>query len=290
MVRVSLFASGIALVALTAGCGLFPDLGGLSGADGGQPQDATTDGFSPADSGPDVAVDSGLDSGNPSDSGSDGSTCTCTNLVSAYRFTDANNLGHDFFGNNNFTSVVGAPAQSSITPPGLSGNSIQLDGNSTVCIGAGFTFDSTADHTLCWWSQPAALANSTNQFAQYCGYDTWTASSGVDYLWRINNCNGATASNLQVANVYSIGNWTQICQTYTRSTLTRTVVLNGQTSKKYTITDPVPITELSTASWCIGSYGTGGYWTGLIYLPMWFDRVLSDTEIQQVYAKACCLP
>ncbi len=71
--------------------------------------------------------------------------------------------------------------------------------------------------------------------------------------------------------------------------MTRTVVVNGQTSNKLSVTDTVPIVE-NTSNWCIGAYGTGGFWTGLIYLPIWFDRVLSDAEIQQVYAKACCLP
>ena len=69
----------------------------------------------------------------------------------------------------------------------------------------------------------------------------------------------------------------------------RSVVVNGQTNQKTTITDTVPIVE-NTSNWCIGSYGSGGYWTGLIYLPMWFNRVLSDAEIQQVYSSACCLP
>jgi hypothetical protein len=264
-----------------AGCSLFPDLGGLSSSDGGQ--DASAGGDA-------AGTDAGADSSPVTDSGSDASTCTCTNLVSAYRFSDPNNLGHDYFGNNNMTTVNGTPKQSTTTPSGLSGYSIQLDGSSTVCIDTGFTFDSTADHTLCWWSQPTALANSTNQFAQSCGYDTWTANSGVDYLWRINNCNAGTTANLQVPNVFSVGKWVQICQTYTQASMTRTVVLNGQTSQKFSVTDTVPIVESSSSPWCIGSYGSGGFWTGLIYLPMWFNRVLSDTEIQQVYANACCLP
>ena len=159
-----------------------------------------------------------------------------------------------------------------------------------VCITSNFTFDSTSDHTLCWWARPDVLADQTNQFAQQCNYDTWTTNSGADYLWHINNCNGGTASDLQVHDAFAVGTWVEICQTYSRASLLRTVVLNGQTSAKYQVTDPSPIVEVSSAQWCIGSYGSGGYWTGLIYLPLWFDRVLSDTEIQNVYTNTCCLP
>lgn len=261
-------------VVLVSGCSLFPDLGGLTSGS--------------VDAGLDAGSEAGSEAGT--DAGSDAASCSCTNLVSAYRFSDANNLGHDYFGNNNMTSVSGSPAQSSITPSGMSGHSIQLDGSSTVCIQSGFTFDSTADHTLCFWSRPAALSDSTNQFAQACGYDTWTTNSGVDYLWRINNCDNGTPSDLQVPNVYSVGNWTQICQTYTRASLQRTVMVDGQTSNKHSINDPAPIVEVSSSQWCIGAYGSGGFWTGLIYLPLWFDRVLSDSEIQNVYATGCCLP
>jgi hypothetical protein len=285
MLRISGFSAGIGAIALTAGCSLFPDLGGLTSNDAGQSPDVTVG----VDAGSDAGKDSGSDSSTVTDSGSDASTCTCTNMVSAYRFANANSLGHDYLGNNDMVTVHGAPQQSTTVPPGMSGYSIQLDGSSAVCIDTGFTFDSTSDHTLCWWSQPAALANSTNQFAQACSYDTWTTNSGADFLWRINNCNSGTPANLQVPNVYSVGQWTQICQTYKSATMTRTVVVNGQTSNKFSVTDTVPIVE-NTSNWCIGAYGTGGFWTGLIYLPIWFDRVLSDAEIQQVYAKACCLP
>ena len=275
------------------GCGLFPDVNDLSSPDAALAQDVTV----PMDSAPEAApeaspiTDSGSDAADAADAAdaSDGATCTCSGLVSAYRFYDTNNLGHDYFGNNNMTTVYGTPTQSMFTPNGLGGHSLKLDGSSTVCIDTGFTFDSTSDHTLCWWSRPDALADRTNQFAQTCSYDTWTSNSGADYLWRINNCNGGTAADLDVPNVYTVGTWTQICQTYTAASKTRTVVVNGQTTQKHTVVDTVPILEGAT-SWCIGSYGTGGFWTGRIYLPLWFDRVLSDSEIQQVYATACCLP
>ena len=283
MLRFLRVAWGIGVLALgAAGCSLFPELGNLSSGDGGQGYDAST--------GSDSAADSAVEASPAVDAGADAdASCSCTNLVSAYRFSDPNNLGQDFFGNNNMVTLQGKPKQSTSTPNGFGGYSIQLDGSSSVCIASGFTFDSTADHTLCWWSEPTALADSTNQFAQACGYDTWTTNAGVDYLWRINNCNGGTPADLKVPGVYSAGKWVQICQTYTRASLKRTVVLNGQTSNKVSVTDTVPIV-MSTSNWCIGAYGTGGFWTGLIYRPMWFNRVLSDTEMEQVYARGCCLP
>jgi hypothetical protein len=277
---------GAGIVALGAGCSLFPDVAALSGGDGGSSDATVPDTGADAADAADAATDTGPDA---TDSGAD-AACSCTGIVSEYRFADTNNLGHDFFGTNNMTTVIGSPQQSTTTPPGLTGYSLQLDGSSTVCIDTGFTFDSTADHTLCWWSQAAALANSTNQFAQACGYDTWTTNSGADYLWRINNCNSGTAANLQVSNVFAVGKWVEICQTYDHTSMTRTVVIDGQTNQKHVLTDTAPIVEDPSSPWCIGSYGSGGYWTGLIYLPMWFDRILSDTEIQQVYANACCLP
>ena len=70
--------------------------------------------------------------------------------------------------------------------------------------------------------------------------------------------------------------------------MTRVVVING--NQKGMHTDGGPIVDPPANKWCIGSYGGGGFWTGLIYLPMWFDRVLSDAEIQNVYDTACCLP
>jgi hypothetical protein len=289
MSRVRVVVSGLGVAALTAACSLVTDLSGLSsGVDGGEADAATS-----SESGTDASAvtESGTDASAATDSASDADAgCTCTNLVSAYRFSDAQNLGRDSVGSNHMTTVKGAPKQSTVTPNGLPGHSIQLDGSSTVCIASGFTFNSPADHTLCWWSQPAALADSTNQFAQECGYDTWTASSGADYLWRINNCNAGTPANLQVPNVYAVGQWVQICETYTRASMKRTVVLDGKTSNKISVTDTVPIVMSPSSAWCIGSYGSGGFWTGLIYQPMWFDRVLSDQEIQQVSAGGCCLP
>lgn len=209
--------------------------------------------------------------------------------MSAYLFEDAGNLGSDHLGNNNFTTVAGNPAQSSVTPNGLSGHSISLDGSSSVCITSGFTFDPASDHTLCWWARPAALGDSTNQFAQTCSYDTWTQNGGADYLWRTNNCNAGMPANLVVPSVYAVGQWTQICQTYTSAALKREVVIDGNTAQKTTLVDATPIVD-GGGDWCIGSFNGGGYWTGLIYRPLWFDRVLSDAEIQDVAANACCLP
>lgn len=270
-VRSIVLAIGIA----AAGCGLFPNLDSLSPADGG-PGEASL----PGDSGPDAKDDAAEE---------DGATCTCTGLVSAYAFALASDLGRDSLGNNDMVVHNGAPAQSTITPPGLTGYSIQLDGKSDVCIQSGYTFNTNADHTLCWWSQPASLVNDADMFAQTCTYDTWTTNSGTAYLWRINNCNGGTSADLIVSNVYTLSTWVQICQTYSRAALRRTVVVNGQTSAKTSLVDSVPVTT-SSSPWCIGSYGGGGFWTGLIYGAMWFNRVLSDAEIQQVYGRGCCLP
>jgi hypothetical protein len=218
----------------------------------------------------------------------DGATCSCTNLVSAYRFTNANALGHDYMGNNDFALIEGSPKQSTTVPAGFSGYSLSLDGSSGVCLSS-VTFDITKDHTVCWWSMPTTLANQTNQFAQNCNYDTWTTNSGTDYEWRINNCNTGTTINFDVANVFTANTWVQICQTYQAASMTRTVIINGQIGSKHVTVDSAPILQ-DTQKWCIGSYDGGGFWTGLIYLPLWFNRALSDQEIQSVNSSGCCLP
>lgn len=282
--------------AIASGCSIMTDLTGFSNgerdasANGG---DVATIADVDAQAGGDSATTDG--SSVPKDATTDVANdvtppCTCGGLVSAYRFADPNALGHDAVGPNHMMSVKGMPKQSPVTPPGLSGHSIQLDGSSSVCIPSGFTFDPTSDHTLCWWSQATVLGERTNQFAQECAYDTWTSTGGANYLWRINNCNTGTPANLDVPNVYAVGKWVQICQTYVKATMTRSVVINGDASKKASVTDTVPIVSPPSSNWCIGSYGGGGYWTGLIFQPMWFDRVLSDTEIASVAKTACCLP
>jgi hypothetical protein len=242
-----------------------------------------------ADAGTDGGSDAGMDAGT--DAGTD---CACADLISAYTFSDSVVLGTDFLGHNNLVSVIGSPQRSITTPPGFGGHSLQLDGGGAICTAGGFTFDPTADHTVCWWAQPASLADNVNIFAPYCTYDTWTANGGATYRWRINNCNGGVAANFDVPGVYAVGRWTQICQTYSRTSLQRVMVLNGQPGSRVFINDTAPIVA-STAGWCIGAYSAdgvtgGGFWNGLIYRPMWFDRVLSLTEIQQISANGCCLP
>ena len=213
--------------------------------------------------------------------------CGCNGLVSAYRFLDPAHPGQDFLGNNNMTDVEGTPAQSTSTPPGFSGHSLQLDGSSGVCILSGYTFDSAKDNTLCLWSiSNVSGINNGDQFDQSCGYDSWTTNNGADYLWTINNCNSGTLDNIVVPGVFTQGQWVQVCQTYTEATHLGAVVVNGQTSAKVSkTTQPI---VMDPNPWCIGTYQGGGYWNGYVYLPLWFNRVLSDAEIQQVYAHGCC--
>jgi hypothetical protein len=212
--------------------------------------------------------------------------------VSAYTFADTSALGRDAVGTNHLVLVVGSPQQSTDVPPGFPGYSLAVDGTSGLCLGSAFTFDSTSDHTACWWSKPAELSDQTNQFADTCGYDTWTTSGGTDYQWRINNCNNGTPSDLDVPNVYTVGAWAHICQTYSRASLTRTVYVNGDIANPHVLVDPAPILMPSGFYWCLGEYyfdgsGGGGFWHGLIYAPIWFDRVLPASDIAAVHDQPC---
>jgi hypothetical protein len=70
-----------------------------------------------------------------------------------------------------------------------------------------------------------------------------------------------------------------ICQTYRSASRSRSVIIvDAQLTTNSTV-DPNPIAP-SNNRWCIGSYGNGSFWNGLIYRPMWFDRVLSTDEIR----------
>ena len=217
----------------------------------------------------------------------DAPVCSCPGLVSAYRFAVPNALGLDSVGTNHMVTVRGAPKQSPITPPGFSGYSLELDGvDDSVCIQSASAFASSAAHTVCWWSQPAAPTNSnTNQFSQRCSYDTWREPSGSHHDWRINNCSAGEPESLRVENIYAVGTWVQICQTYSPLSNTRAVFVNGS---RRAVSSNSPKIEPTDEPWCIGSSNVDGWWSGRIYLPMWFDRVLSDLEIQQVHAIGCC--
>ena len=213
---------------------------------------------------------------------------SCASLISTYLFEETTDLGLDAIGPNHMRQMVtGTPTQSTDVPSGLGGHSVSLDGSSSFCITSAFTFDSGADSTLCWWSKPTIVpADNASQFSQFCSYDSW-AAVGTSYRWTVNNCiTTGTQSHFYVPNIHVVGQWTQICQTYERATLTRRVRIAGQTS---TQVDSFPVDD-PTSRWCIGSFGTNGYWTGLIYRPMWFERVLSDTEIDELYPRSCCVP
>ena len=215
--------------------------------------------------------------------------------VAAYDIADAGALGHDAVGTNHLTHVDGNPQQSTDVPPGFPGHSLSLDGGSGLCLMTGWTFDSTQDHTACWWSKQTTLPttdNSANQFAHTCSYDTWTANAGTTYRWRINNCNTGVPLNLDVPNVFTADTWVHICQTYERALLRRTVYINGDTTNPHVTTDTDPILMPPDEYWCLGSYyfdgsGGGAYWTGQIYAPIWFDHVLSTSDIARIHDEAC---
>lgn len=215
--------------------------------------------------------------------------------VATYGFADMAMLGRDVVGGNHLTTVVGTPMQSTDVPPGHLGHSLSLDGASGLCLDAGATFDTTADHTVCWWSKQTTLPtinNTADQFTYTCGYDTWTTNAGTTYRWTINNCNSGVSQVLDVPNVFSAGTWVHICQTYERAALRRTVYIDGDITNPHAVTDTDPILMPGGFYWCLGAYyfsGSGGsaYWTGQIYAPVWFDRVLAPSDIARIHSEAC---
>lgn len=239
------------------------------------------------------ATSDSIGDGQPADSAS----CfiaSAAGRVTAYGFADSAMLGHDSVGTNHLTTIVGTPTPSTDVPPGHLGLSLALDGASGLCLDAGWTFDSTADHTVCWWSKQAVLPtidNTADQFTHTCSYDTWTANSGTTYRWTINNCNSGVIQDIDVPNVYTANTWVQICQTYERAALRRTVYINGDTTNPHVVIDTDPILMPQGQYWCIGAYyftGSGGaFWTGEIYAPIWFDRVLPAADIARIHGEAC---
>jgi hypothetical protein len=204
-------------------------------------------------------------------------------LVSVYEFSDALNLGTDTKGNNNMDYVYGTPAQSSSFPVGFGGNSINLNGVSALSSEIVNTLDATANHTLCWWANPSSLGNSRNQFARASNYDTWPINTGLGYRWATS---GGGWNYLDISNVYSANTWVHICNVYDRSILTKSVFINGGFRGSNILINNI---VTSSSPWAIGAYcfsaiNCGGRWQGLIYQPMWFNRVLSDGEINSVYS------
>ncbi len=202
------------------------------------------------------------------------------NLVSIYLFENSGALGQDYKGVNNFTEVASDPAQNTTVPPGFSGYSIELDGNDEVCNVA--SFNAAQNHTSCWWSYPSELNDGANQFAQTCFYDTWTIGTAGIYQWRINNC-GSVSQDLNIEGALHLGEWTQFCQTYDSSSINRTVYINGVFNDSI---GTVAIEYDGSQQWCIGGFQAGGFWTGNIYKPMWFDRILTSDEILSIYSES----
>ncbi|NLD46665.1 MAG: hypothetical protein GX660_05630, partial [Clostridiaceae bacterium] len=199
------------------------------------------------------------------------------NLISVYKFENSGNLGLDTKYNNNM-STVGDPAQSSIVPSGKTGYSIELDGNDQTCIRSGFTFDPSADHTMCFWVMKTNFAGEGNVFAQHCVYDTW--DEGYDYLFTANNCyNGESAS---IANVFSLNQWVHICQKYNSTTRNMTFYINGNENSSHVLSNPIQYH--SDQAWCIGGCDGGCWMTGNVFEPMWFDEILSSNEISSIYS------
>jgi hypothetical protein len=205
------------------------------------------------------------------------------NLVSIYLFDNVNDLGADYNGVNSMsTSYTGSPAgndpeQSTDVPSGFSGYSIDLDGDDSVCISSGATFNPSQSHTLCWWTKPNSL-DTRDQFAQYGNYDSWVQSGG-NYRWSTKNLDSSW-NYLDISSVYSIGQWTHICNNYNSSTLTKTVYVDGVERGSQVVNGIV----FSNNRWCIGSYGTGSFLNGKIFQPVWFDKSLTSEEINQVYS------
>lgn len=213
--------------------------------------------------------------------------------VSAYTFADPTALGRDVTGANDLTAVLGAPQQSTDVPPGFPGYAIAFDGASGLCRFDPATFDPTRDHTACWWTKLTTLADMADQFVNTCSYDTWTSNGGGTYEWRINNCSGGVAANLEVPNAFAAGRWVHLCQTYARASLTRTVYVDGDGATPYVAVDTDPIVVQTPATpWCLGEYAfeatsVGAPMTGLLYAPIWFARVLAPAEIARVHDETC---
>ena len=204
-----------------------------------------------------------------------------TSLVSVYEFSDALNLGTDTKGNNNMDSEYGIPVQNTNVPSGFSGNSVELAGAESLSILSGSTLDQTQNHTLCWFAYPTPSI-SGNQFSKASNYDTWPVST-TGYRWATNTAGGW--DYLDILGIYTVDQWVYICNVYDASGLAKSVYVDGAFADSSVLVEGI---SASSGPWSIGSYcfsalSCGAFWQGLIYQPMWFDRVLSGTEINQLY-------
>jgi hypothetical protein len=202
------------------------------------------------------------------------------NLVSVYEFADAGNLGFDTRGVNTMdytNDQTGTPLQSSIVPSGFSGYSVAMDGEDALCVLSG-TFDQTSDHTLCWWARPTSIGTN-NHFSLASNYDT--DNEGTTYTWSTRHSSG-DFFYVDVPNAHVIDTWTHICNTYDASENNKSVFVEGIIANS-------AIQEIAskTGYWGIGAYCTetitGRRYVGNIFQPMWFDRVLTAQEINNLH-------
>ncbi|MFP4112573.1 MAG: LamG-like jellyroll fold domain-containing protein, partial [Candidatus Woesearchaeota archaeon] len=206
-------------------------------------------------------------------------------LVSIYLFEDPSNLGVDTKENNDmgienggFTN--GNPEQSLVVPNSCSGYSLRLDGDDSICAAHSSSFDASSSHTLCWWVNPQS-SSSGNNFAHASRYDTWDGDTPDVYRW---STNFDGWNRLDISNVFSQDKWVHICNVYDKNAGSKTVYINSTSSGSSSVSG-MPGTS---GEWCIGSYcfsdgNCGGYLNGYIYQPMWFNRSLDETEIEEIY-------
>jgi hypothetical protein len=204
-----------------------------------------------------------------------------SNLVSIYLFDNTNNLGADYKGTNSMTTAYSRspsqndPAQSSDIPAGFTGVSIDLDGNDSFCTTSTTTFNPSQDHTLCFWVKPNVFTGEA--FAQFTNYDSWILSRGT-YKWATKNLTSTSFSNLELSLGSAVGNWIHVCNRYDSPT-TKNVYINGILIG----TQNVDGIKSSTKAWCIGSYGVSGFINGKVFQPIWFNRTLTEEEINKIY-------
>ena len=236
----------------------------------------------PFDDSSNIAINNGVTINNLATFSTGGDFQTDPNLISVYEFNDIGNLGVDTKGNNNMVTAQGTPTQSGAIPAGFSGNSVYLDGTSSLLIASGYTFDSTQDHAVCWFAYPTP-GISGNQFAKASNYDTWTSGVAAGgYRWATDQ---GSWNYLDTLNVYTLNQWVHICNVYDSNPVTKRVYIDGNLAST---NSPALGMDASSAPWAIGSYcfssgSCGAYWRGNLYQPMWFNRILSDTEINQLY-------
>jgi hypothetical protein len=186
-------------------------------------------------------------------------------------------LDHSGLGNH------GTPSNVTFGGSGVLGTSASLNGSSVISIGGGF-FPWANDFTISTWAYPSAsMGGGENILTGFETYLTWGFRFGISLnYWTF--WTGESGGSIGVASpqTAALGQWTHVTVTYSRSTSTAKLYINGVLVTTGTGNFVVPPVN----GMYIGA-GIGGTanWNGKIDEYAVWSRALQPAEVLQLYRR-----